>query len=353
MNKKMKRIISVILCTVMLITAVPVCNAFAAERETVANGYCGADGGTNLEWTLYSDGECVISGTGEMDWYYVDIRGEKNDPEKLPPWYGYYDKIKVITVSEGVESIGSYAFADVKTKYHRVNLPLSLRYMEACSHIDTTPFANIERNQGQIRVLCYPGEKTEFFKVTIKLYEFKTNRTTGEINRTVKKEETHSNLASYPYDEAYYNGEEPELFCELRQRELAKFGEIKEPGVTKKYYIRYYAAGREDISIAWRTEGDAFDAVYYEDTGGTGLITAADFTSARYGYYYVTADVTDSEGNVLATSDTLKFRANIREDMTFKEKVEDFFVSGYQSFQAFIYMMSILMPLLWMSVFPF
>lgn len=353
MNKKMKRIISAMLCIAMFVTGVPVMNVFAAERESVAGGYCSADGGTDLEWNLYEDGELVISGSGEMDWYYVDIRGEKNDPEKLPPWYGYYDKIKVITVSEGVESIGSYAFADVKTKYHRVNLPSSLKYMEVRNHIDTTPFATGEQNQGQVRVFCYPDDITDFYKVKVNLYEFVADRKTGEISRTFKKEETHFNLDAYPYCAAYFNGAQPEIFCELQQRELGKFGEIKEPGITKKYYIRYYAAGREDIRIVWRTQGDAFDAAYYEDTGGTGLITAADFTSARYGYYYVTADITDSDGNVLATTNTLKLRANIREDMTFKEKVEDFFVSGYQSFQAFIYMMSILMPLLWMSIFPF
>ena len=73
MKKTMRKIMSLILCAVLLFTTASV--AFAAEdgRKVIDNGYCGAEG-ENLTWTLYDDGELVISGEGEMDWYY--------------PWYG-------------------------------------------------------------------------------------------------------------------------------------------------------------------------------------------------------------------------------------------------------------------------
>ena len=66
--------------------------------ESVDSGTCG----DNLTWILYSDGELVISGTGEM-WDYSDSN---------PPWYPSYDSdIKTVTISDSVTYIGDYAFA--------------------------------------------------------------------------------------------------------------------------------------------------------------------------------------------------------------------------------------------------
>ena len=64
MNKKFKRIMSVILCAVLLFTTAS--TAFAAEdgRKVIDSGFCGAQG-ENLTWTLYDDGELVISGEGD------------------------------------------------------------------------------------------------------------------------------------------------------------------------------------------------------------------------------------------------------------------------------------------------
>ena len=120
MNQKFKNFLSVILCTVLLFTTASV--AFAAEegRVVVDSGYCGAQG-ENLTWTLYDDGELVISGEGEMDWYFVDYEWGKL--EILPPWYEYLSVIDVITVEEGVISIGNDAFSGEYAGYYRINLP--------------------------------------------------------------------------------------------------------------------------------------------------------------------------------------------------------------------------------------
>jgi hypothetical protein len=59
----------------------------------------------NLKWKLRTDGTLVISGSGAME----DYGKEK------APWYDYRSDIKNITLSEGVTSIGEYAFDECES----------------------------------------------------------------------------------------------------------------------------------------------------------------------------------------------------------------------------------------------
>ncbi len=70
------------------------CNS---ERPYYEGGACGE----NLSWKLYTDGELVISGTGEMTNWTSSSKA---------PWYSKSSLIKSVTLSDGVTSIGSYAF---------------------------------------------------------------------------------------------------------------------------------------------------------------------------------------------------------------------------------------------------
>ena len=57
--------------------------------------------GENLIWTLYSNGDLVISGEGRMmNFSYPSYA----------PWNKMKDKIKTVTICEGVTSVGDYAF---------------------------------------------------------------------------------------------------------------------------------------------------------------------------------------------------------------------------------------------------
>ena len=70
------------------------------ERPFYAVGFCG----DNLSWTLYADGELLISGVGAMyDYNYIV-------PEEKAPWYSIRFSIKKITVEDGINNIGSAAF---------------------------------------------------------------------------------------------------------------------------------------------------------------------------------------------------------------------------------------------------
>lgn len=66
-----KRVISLLMALVLAATLLPV-QVWGAT--VVDSGYCGGEGdGTNLTWTLDSDGLLTISGKGKMkDYGYLD-----------------------------------------------------------------------------------------------------------------------------------------------------------------------------------------------------------------------------------------------------------------------------------------
>lgn len=93
-----KRIISLLLALVLAATLLPV-QAWGAT--VVDSGYCGGEGdGTNLTWSLDSDGVLTISGEGKMKDYNYSS----------PPWYDIRISIKQVSIEAGVSTIGKYAF---------------------------------------------------------------------------------------------------------------------------------------------------------------------------------------------------------------------------------------------------
>ena len=94
MQKTMKKLLSIILAILMIVTTIP----FAFAADVVKSGNCGANGG-NVKWTLDSDGTLTISGTGDMATY-------ANLAKR--PWYDYTSDIKKIIIEDGVTSIAEY-----------------------------------------------------------------------------------------------------------------------------------------------------------------------------------------------------------------------------------------------------
>jgi len=79
------------------------------EMNNIASGYCGGEGdGTNLIWTLDSDGTLTISGNGAIENYELDY--VNNAWGTTAPWFQYSDKLKKLVIEEGVTIIGNYAF---------------------------------------------------------------------------------------------------------------------------------------------------------------------------------------------------------------------------------------------------
>ena len=93
-----KRLLSFVLAVLMIASLLP---ATALAADVVASGTCGAEGdGSNLTWTLDSEGVLTISGTGAMkDYAFYSNKA---------PWS--YQEIRSAVIDNGVTSIGDYAF---------------------------------------------------------------------------------------------------------------------------------------------------------------------------------------------------------------------------------------------------
>ena len=98
-----KRLLSFVLAVLMIASLLP---ATALAAGIVDSGTCGAEGdGSNLTWTLDSEGVLTISGSGDMHGYDYGSSGA--------PWDD--SRVKSAVIAEGVTSIGSYAFDDCKS----------------------------------------------------------------------------------------------------------------------------------------------------------------------------------------------------------------------------------------------
>ena len=98
----MKKLISVILSVVLILSAVSVC-AFASEENgnILASGYCGAgDNLSNVQYVLYDDGTLVLSGSGAT-----------TSPDNFGEFaYSYRELIKRVVLEEGITEVESGSF---------------------------------------------------------------------------------------------------------------------------------------------------------------------------------------------------------------------------------------------------
>ena len=120
MKKTVKPALVLLLAAVLLLALLPG-GVLAVDSSIIASGSCGYSG-ENLTWTLTGSGLLTVSGTGNI---------ASTDGGDLQPWATVRTKIKTAVISEGVESIGSYAFADC-VNLKSVSLPDTLRSIYGC-----------------------------------------------------------------------------------------------------------------------------------------------------------------------------------------------------------------------------
>ena len=118
-----KRIFSFVLAVLMIASLLP---ATALAADIVDSGTCGAEGdGSNLTWTLDSEGVLTISGSGDMhDYGSFDA-----------PWYGSKSMVKSAVIADGVTSIGVYAFYECRSL-------TSVTILDSVTLIDDAAFYN-------------------------------------------------------------------------------------------------------------------------------------------------------------------------------------------------------------------
>ena len=84
-----------------------------ALNQSIQTGRCGND----ISWTLDNYGKLTLTGSGDMYDYTIS---------RLAPWYS--DFISCIQISDGIKTIGDYAFIDC-TDLATVKLPKSIIYI--------------------------------------------------------------------------------------------------------------------------------------------------------------------------------------------------------------------------------
>ncbi len=132
MNKAYQRIFSVLVVIAITISLLPTLRANAA---VVADGDCGANG-NNVIWSLDDEGTLTISGTGDMNDYFVNTA----------PWYNYRYDIKRIIITDGISSIGEWAFSACEAE--SVTIPASVKTIGDSGFCACTKIENVELPYG-------------------------------------------------------------------------------------------------------------------------------------------------------------------------------------------------------------
>ena len=105
--KQLKKLSAFVLVLIMAVSSLPLSSSAA---EIIASGNCGEGYwdenenyvfGDSVTWTLDSDGVLTVSGNGAI---------VSDDDLKRPKWHACDTSIKTVIISEGVTSIGYYAF---------------------------------------------------------------------------------------------------------------------------------------------------------------------------------------------------------------------------------------------------
>ena len=108
----MKKVLSILIIAVLLLSALPVAAGAAGAEPAVTGAYhelAETGGGTtgDCSWD-YSNGKLTISGNGKMH----DYTGVLADSDGFAPWYKYKEEITSVVVKSGVTHIGQYSFKE-------------------------------------------------------------------------------------------------------------------------------------------------------------------------------------------------------------------------------------------------
>ena len=147
----MKKIIITIISSVFVLSAFLAFSLFvnAEDPTVVESGFCGAEGdGTNLSWTLDSEGTLTICGSGAMK----DYDPGSNHIEQ--PWISIKDSIKKIVIQSGVTSIGDETFK-LCTNLEEVIIPSSVERIGDSSFWGDSSLAEIDLPEGLKTIEIY------------------------------------------------------------------------------------------------------------------------------------------------------------------------------------------------------
>ena len=134
MRQRFSRLLSLVLAVTMVLTMLPV----TAGAAVVDSGTCGS----NLTWTLDDSGKLIISGTGAMTDYQ-----RTSSLDTTTPWDSNKTSITSVEISNGVTSIGAYAFYDCGD-LTSVTIPSSATSIGDYSFYNCSSLTNINIPEG-------------------------------------------------------------------------------------------------------------------------------------------------------------------------------------------------------------
>ena len=130
-----KRILSILLAVLMLLSALPLGMADTAYAAALASGKCG----DSATWTLDNTGTLTISGTGATYNYDMD-----DDGNSAAPWCtkARIQRVNKVVVNSGITELGYSMFSNC-TQLTSVSLPSGLKRIGSCLFLGCTRLSAI------------------------------------------------------------------------------------------------------------------------------------------------------------------------------------------------------------------
>jgi len=130
-----KRILSILLAVLMLLSALPLGMVDTAYAAALASGKCG----DSATWTLDSTGTLTISGTGATYNYDMD-----DDGNSAAPWCtkARIQRVNKVVVNSGITELGYSMFSNC-TQLTSVSLPSGLKRIGSCLFLGCTRLSAI------------------------------------------------------------------------------------------------------------------------------------------------------------------------------------------------------------------
>ena len=124
----MKKILFIFIGICLIAVCLTLLGVDAQAAEIKASGRCG----TSATWSLDTEGNLVISGTGQV-WRY---------------WHQYASEIKTVTFNEGITHVGMDAFWDYSSLVS-VTIPTTMTYIDEyafhyCENIETVYISDLD-----------------------------------------------------------------------------------------------------------------------------------------------------------------------------------------------------------------
>lgn len=144
-----KKLLSLFMAAVLLMPSVPAVYAAGNDSSSdviLEGNYWRKD---NIQFVLYSDGDLVLSGSGDipgrnmgMDIPVVNPNDPPDLPEPVVSWDGYEDQVKRVIVEEGITEIGYRVFWNLPNLVS-VELPETLEAFEPETFANDTSLSSI------------------------------------------------------------------------------------------------------------------------------------------------------------------------------------------------------------------